>query len=128
MSQSNMVNTVCEPSMCSGRRLKPIMITLSVKRLLIQQEQTRNFRHSKCGEAGAQMHSSSFKGTLKISITKRDGDRERSTFRLLVHSPDACINQGWAKLKPAGRRVIWVSCVAAGFEALGPSATATPSH
>lgn len=35
--------------------------------------------------------------------------RQRQIFSLLVHSPDDCKNQGWARLKPGTRNSIWVT-------------------
>lgn len=50
----------------------------------------------------------------------------REIFHLLIHSPDGCSSQVWARLKPGANNFIWVFHEGAGFQIFGSSSTVFP--
>lgn len=57
---------------------------------------------------------------LFFDLLGRQNDREKDTLRLLVHSPDACGGQSWAKLNAAARNFIKFPMLMAASQVLGP--------
>lgn len=56
--------------------------------------------------------------------TRRDAERERGIFHLLIPFPDGHNSQSLVKLKPDSRRFFWVSHVGPKVQELGPGGVA----